>query len=125
MLPEPKISYKPFWGICRPLNSWRANSPNPIQIYCAQKKTISFRKLPIYNKKPMSLRKGIGFCQQSERNDYFVPMISLAIFLPSITALPIVFGPVKASPIMNTLSNVEVCVSVVFKLSFNGVKSTF
>ena len=35
MLPEPKISYKPFWGICRPLNSWRANSPNPIQIYCA------------------------------------------------------------------------------------------
>ncbi|MCQ5280721.1 hypothetical protein, partial [Clostridium sp. DFI.1.208] len=31
-----------------------------------QKKTISFRKLPIYNKKPMSLRKGIGFCQQSE-----------------------------------------------------------
>ena len=32
-----------------------------------QKKTISFRKLPIYNKKPMSLRKGIGFCQQSER----------------------------------------------------------
>ncbi|MEF2922080.1 MAG: hypothetical protein U0O16_06515, partial [Holdemanella sp.] len=30
-----------------------------------QKKTISFRKLPIYNKKPMSLRKGIGFCQQS------------------------------------------------------------
>ena len=36
MLPEPKISYKPFWGICRPLNSWRANSPNPIQIYCAK-----------------------------------------------------------------------------------------
>ncbi|MCR0398859.1 hypothetical protein MKA39_25695, partial [[Clostridium] innocuum] len=32
-----------------------------------QKKTISFRKLPIYNKKPMSLRKGIGFCQQSEQ----------------------------------------------------------
>lgn len=23
--------------------------------------------MPIYNKKPMSLRKGIGFCQQSER----------------------------------------------------------
>ena len=39
MLPEPKISYKPFWGICRPLNSWRANSPNPIQIYCAQSLT--------------------------------------------------------------------------------------
>ena len=37
MLSEPNISYKPFWGICRPLNSWRANSPNPIQIYCAQK----------------------------------------------------------------------------------------
>ena len=37
MLSEPKISYKPFWGICRPLNSWRANSPNPIQIYCALK----------------------------------------------------------------------------------------
>ena len=37
MLSEPNISYKPFWGICRPLNSWRANSPNPIQIYCAEK----------------------------------------------------------------------------------------
>ena len=37
MLSEPNISYKPFWGICRPLNSWRANSPNPIQIYCANK----------------------------------------------------------------------------------------
>jgi len=36
MLSEPNISYKPFWGICRPLNSWRANSPNPIQIYCAK-----------------------------------------------------------------------------------------
>lgn len=35
MLSESNISYKPFWGICRPLNSWRANSPNPIQIYCA------------------------------------------------------------------------------------------
>ena len=35
MLSEPNISYKPFWGICRPLKSWRANSPNPIQIYCA------------------------------------------------------------------------------------------
>ena len=42
MLPEPKISYKPFWGICRPLNSWRANSPNPIQIYCANKKWYDF-----------------------------------------------------------------------------------
>ena len=37
MLSEPNISYKPFWGICRPLKSWRANSPNPIQIYCAKK----------------------------------------------------------------------------------------
>ena len=37
MLSEPNISYKPFWGICRPLNSWRANSPNPIQIYCARR----------------------------------------------------------------------------------------
>ena len=36
MLSEPNISYKPFWGICRPLKSWRANSPNPIQIYCAE-----------------------------------------------------------------------------------------
>ena len=36
MLSEPNISYKPFWGICRPLNSWRTNSPNPIQIYCAE-----------------------------------------------------------------------------------------
>ena len=35
MLSEPNLSYKPFWGICRPLNSWRANSPNPIQICCA------------------------------------------------------------------------------------------
>ena len=41
MLPEPKISYKPFWGICRPLNSWRANSPNPIQIYCAKRKALA------------------------------------------------------------------------------------
>ena len=40
MLSEPNISYKPFWGICRPLNSWRANSPNPIQIYCAQNSQI-------------------------------------------------------------------------------------
>ena len=38
MLSEPNISYKPFWGIYRPLKSWRANSPNPIQIYCAIKK---------------------------------------------------------------------------------------
>lgn len=29
MLSEPNISYKTFWGICRPLKSWRANSPNP------------------------------------------------------------------------------------------------
>lgn len=36
MLSEPNISYKLFWGICRPLKSWRANSPNPIQIYCAK-----------------------------------------------------------------------------------------
>ena len=36
MLSEPNISYKSFWGICRPLKSWRANSPNPIQIYCAE-----------------------------------------------------------------------------------------
>ena len=36
MLSESNISYKPFWGICRPLNSWRANSPNLIQIYCAK-----------------------------------------------------------------------------------------
>ena len=35
ILSEPNLSYKPFWGICRPLKSWRANSPNPIQIYCA------------------------------------------------------------------------------------------
>ena len=38
MLFEPNISYKPFWGICRPLKSWRANSPNPIQIYCVIKR---------------------------------------------------------------------------------------
>ena len=35
MLSEPNLSCKPFWGICLFLNSWRANSPNPIQIYCA------------------------------------------------------------------------------------------
>lgn len=35
MLSESNISYKPFLGICLPLNSCRANSPNPIQIYCA------------------------------------------------------------------------------------------
>ena len=40
MLSEPNLSYKPFWGICRPLNSWRANSPNPIQIYCARKSAV-------------------------------------------------------------------------------------
>ena len=39
MLSEPNISYKPFWSICRPLKSWRANSPNPIQIYCANIKS--------------------------------------------------------------------------------------
>ncbi|MCR0242157.1 hypothetical protein MKC44_12415, partial [[Clostridium] innocuum] len=42
-----------------------------------QKKTISFRKLPIYNKKPMSLRKGIGFCQQSERDSTAIPFYPL------------------------------------------------
>ena len=45
MLSEPNISYKPFWGICRPLNSWRANSPNPIQIYCAENIAVSSDKL--------------------------------------------------------------------------------
>ena len=73
-------------------------------------------------------RVGVGsffLFSKEKRNDYFVPMISLAIFLPSIQRLPIVFGPVKASPIMYTLSNVEACVLVVFKSSFNGVKSTF
>ena len=35
MLSESNISYKSFWGIYRPLKSWRANSPNPLQIYCA------------------------------------------------------------------------------------------
>ena len=53
MLSEPNISYKPFWGICRPLNSWRANSPNPIQIYCAlffvyKKAQILFDLNPLY-----------------------------------------------------------------------------
>ena len=47
MLSEPNISYKPFWGICRPLNSWRTNSPNPIQIYCAIKFTYSLQPLII------------------------------------------------------------------------------
>ena len=54
MLSEPNISYKPFWGICRPLNSWRANSPNPIQIYCAlkiqsNKEISSLKPLFTYN----------------------------------------------------------------------------
>ena len=48
MLSEPNISYKPFWGICRPLNSWRANSPNPIQIYCAHF-DMSFTRLFRFN----------------------------------------------------------------------------
>ena len=42
MLSESNISYKPFWGICRPLNSWRANSPNPIQIYCAKQSKYDY-----------------------------------------------------------------------------------
>ena len=61
MLSEPNISYKPFWGICRPLNSWRANSPNPIQIYCANKKryaqNISFKELEIPSRRPNDLKR--------------------------------------------------------------------
>ena len=49
MLSEPNISYKPFWGICRPLKSWRANSPNPIQIYCAK---IEKGQLWLYQNRP-------------------------------------------------------------------------
>ena len=41
MLSGSNLSYKPFWGIYRLLNSWRANSPNPIQIYCVNKGSSS------------------------------------------------------------------------------------
>ncbi|MBD9052355.1 MAG: hypothetical protein EGR23_01825, partial [Holdemanella biformis] len=50
----------------------RKPSKNSIYLQNIQKKTISFQKLPIYNKKPMSSRKGIGFCQQSVRTNYVV-----------------------------------------------------
>lgn len=58
-----------------------------------QKKTILFRKLPIYNKKPMPLRKGIGFCQQSEKSyDFFFCTLSqsddLFYFLSKEWSLP-------------------------------------
>lgn len=33
--------------------------------------------MPIYNKKPMSLRKGIGFCQQSVVIDEFLSLFLL------------------------------------------------
>ena len=56
MLSEPNISYKPFWGICRPLNSWRANSPNPIQIYCAKK----IEEFSIKNNSPILSIPGIS-----------------------------------------------------------------
>ena len=26
---QPNISYKPFWVYATPLNSWKADSPNP------------------------------------------------------------------------------------------------
>ena len=26
---QPNISYKPFWVYAAPLNSWKADSPNP------------------------------------------------------------------------------------------------
>ena len=61
MLSEPKISYKPFWGICRPLNSWRANSPNPIQIYCAD---FSFQ--PSINKSEIEDYTTLRFMENNE-----------------------------------------------------------
>lgn len=33
--PSPKSALNRFEGICSSLNSWRANTPNSIQIYCA------------------------------------------------------------------------------------------
>ena len=33
--PSLKSALNRFGGICRSLNSWRANTPNSIQIYCA------------------------------------------------------------------------------------------
>ena len=63
-----------------------------------QKKTISFRKLPIYNKKPMSLRKGIGFCQQSES--------SLELFFNTNLELDSFYFPSK--PVYNLASKYKV-----------------
>ena len=51
MLSEPNISYKPFWGICRPLKSWRANSPNPIQIYCADFSSCEIENIAVSSDK--------------------------------------------------------------------------
>ena len=62
MLSEPNISYKPFWGICRPLNSWRANSPNPIQIYCAEKSVYMIQPfMRITREEAFAIRYHMGF----------------------------------------------------------------
>ena len=63
MLSEPNISYKPFWGICRPLKSWRANSPNPIQIYCANFSGYT----------PFSINCLKAFCTYSLSSAYVTP----------------------------------------------------
>ena len=62
-----------------------------------QKKTISFRKLPIYNKKPMSLRKGIGFCQQSGM-DVITHPFNQILFFSSLNAS-------KSSPTISEISS--------------------
>ena len=74
------------------MSLWRGKyrrKPSKNSIYPSKytKKTISFRKLPIYNKKPMSLRnKGIGFCQQSERSNSYE--LGLYAFSGTTTASP-------------------------------------
>ena len=79
MLSEPNISYKPFWGICRPLNSWRANSPNPIQIYCAY-------ILPAFTNGIQGFFRGIG--------DLKITLISSLVNMTVrvIVAAPLVFS---------------------------------
>ena len=78
MLSEPKISYKPFWGICRPLNSWRANSPNPIQIYCAKLKELDFSSCEIENI-AVSSDKLTGVVVNSSQALEFVRLLGIVV----------------------------------------------
>ena len=82
MLSEPNISYKPFWGICRPLNSWRANSPNPIQIYCAfihtQPSTLNHLTCLLVPDDTKILTEE-GFSTGSRNGFYYLPKGSLEV----------------------------------------------